>query len=560
MEGYVYLGAFFLIVIIFAIQSYRSKKEEEQKLKSKIEKNFGKNCDTELTADEILNIKKYYEYTISKRNGEYIDDITYNDLNMDSVFMDMNNTYSSVGETYLYSTLRMPLDKEKLEKQNKLITYFEENKDNSKSLQMKYSALGKNRKINIIEAIHEIGKAEKKSNLPHYLCIIAFIVSVIILLTKPLIGIFAFIAVIAINVISYYRMKNGIDESFLSFRYLVNILKFSELVPGYLNEEFSEYIDEIQRINNDFSVLKKRMFLISDSVNGSITGMFMDYARMLFHVDIIKFNNMIASTNDHMEDIDNLYEIVGKIETAIAIASYRLYLKDNFGNYSKPEFDYSNKALNFENIYHPLINDPVKNSLSEDRCVLLTGSNASGKSTFLKTVALNVIFARTIYTCMCDKIRLSEFAVFSSMSLRDDLKNNESYYIVEIKSLKRIIDNIDSDRFVLCFVDEVLRGTNTVERIAASSEILLSLSKPNVMCFAATHDIELTYILENVYSNYHFEEHIENDDVKFDYILNDGRATTRNAISLLKVIGYKDSIIENAKKRADKFISDGCWV
>ena len=128
MEGYVYLGAFFLIVIIFAIQSYRSKKEEEQKLKSKIEKNFGKNCDTELTADEILNIKKYYEYTISKRNGEYIDDITYNDLNMDSVFMDMNNTYSSVGETYLYSTLRMPLDKEKLEKQNKLIAYFEENK------------------------------------------------------------------------------------------------------------------------------------------------------------------------------------------------------------------------------------------------------------------------------------------------------------------------------------------------------------------------------------------------------------------------------------------------
>ena len=74
MEGYVYLGAFFLIVIIFAIQSYRSKKEEEQKLKSKIEKNFGKNCDTELTADEILNIKKYYEYTISKRNGEYIDE------------------------------------------------------------------------------------------------------------------------------------------------------------------------------------------------------------------------------------------------------------------------------------------------------------------------------------------------------------------------------------------------------------------------------------------------------------------------------------------------------
>lgn len=92
------------------------------------------------------------------------------------------------------------------------------------------------------------------------------------------------------------------------------------------------------------------------------------------------------------------------------------------------------------------------------------------------------------------------------MSLRDNLTNNESYYIVEIKSIKRILDSINDEIPTLCFVDEVLRGTNTIERIAASSHILKSLTDKNALCFAATHDIELTNILENIYSNYHLRK------------------------------------------------------
>ena len=191
--------------------------------------------------------------------------------------------------------------------------------------------------------------------------------------------------------------------------------------------------------------------------------------------------------------------------------------------------------------------------------MLLTGSNASGKSTFLKTVAINVILSRTIFIATARNFEISPFRVYSSMSLRDDLKNNESYYIVEIKALKRIIDAAGEEKPMICFVDEVLRGTNTIERIAASSEILKSLCKDNVICFAATHDIELTHILEMYYSNYHFEENVLDDDIKFNYILNKGRATTRNAIKLLKIIGYDDSIINAAKELADNFMNTGSW-
>ena len=81
--------------------------------------------------------------------------------------------------------------------------------------------------------------------------------------------------------------------------------------------------------------------------------------------------------------------------------------------------------------------------------------------------------------------------------------------MVEIKSLKRIVDRAKEEgEPVLCFIDEVLRGTNTVERIAASTEILSLLAQKNALCFAATHDIELSYILDEIYTNYHFEEEV----------------------------------------------------
>lgn len=96
--------------------------------------------------------------------------------------------------------------------------------------------------------------------------------------------------------------------------------------------------------------------------------------------------------------------------------------------------------------------------------ILLTGSNASGKSTFLKTVALNLIIAQTICTCTAQKFESDFYHVMTSMALRDSLDKNESYYIAEIKAMKRIMD-VDRNIKVFCCIDEILRGTNTVERI-----------------------------------------------------------------------------------------------
>jgi DNA mismatch repair ATPase MutS len=145
------------------------------------------------------------------------------------------------------------------------------------------------------------------------------------------------------------------------------------------------------------------------------------------------------------------------------------------------------------------------------------------------------------------------------MALRDNIFSKESYYMVEIKSLKRILDRVNNDIPILCFIDEVLRGTNTLERVAASSRILSHLARRNTLVFAATHDIELTHILENDYSNYHFQERIEANEILFDYKLYQGKAVSKNAIKLLDMLKFPREITTSAEAAAEDFLKKGEW-
>ena len=121
------------------------------------------------------------------------------------------------------------------------------------------------------------------------------------------------------------------------------------------------------------------------------------------------------------------------------------------------------------------------------------------------------------------------------------------------------MDAAEENISVLCFVDEVLRGTNTAERIAASSRILRYLAEKKALVFAATHDLELTSLLADVYENYHFSEQVEENIVVFDYRLKPGKATSRNALKLLEMMEYPKVITDDANKAVEGFLSTGEW-
>lgn len=555
MEYLVLAGVIvFIVLFIFVKGTYDEKKKEKKFIKD-LYKNYGQFPNKKYEAVQYNSIRKYFE---SHKDGFFIDDITWNDLDMDAVFMQMNHTYSSAGEEYLYHTLRTPyMNEEVLKKREEKVRFFMENEDVRVRMQVLFAKVGKTGKFSIYDYLEFLDAVKDISNWKHYLCDIAFVIAVFLIFFNSSLGIFCTIAVICYNMTSYFKYKSETEPYIISFGYIMRMIRMAEMIIKEDISVLSEEKEKLKQLTKQFNKFKNGSWWLMSPARmngaGDPLSIVFDYIRMMFHIDIIKFNKMMLEVREHKKEIDEILEISGSIETTIAIGAYRASLEE----WCIPEF--TEGMICLEEAYHPLIENPVKNSISTGKGVLLTGSNASGKSTFLKTVAINAILAQTLYTCTSKKYIGGFYHLYSSMALRDNLESGESYYIVEIKSLKRIIDAGAGGSKILCFVDEVLRGTNTVERIAASTQILKSFAGNNTICFAATHDIELTSLLEQDYDNYHFEEEVRDGDVFFNYELQEGKARTRNAIKLLSVMGYEKNIIDKAENMAENFIRDGVW-
>lgn len=543
-----------IIIVVGILISHSAKKNQYFKLLA----TFGQLKESEFSYEEYESISHFFRNTL--KDGEpYIDDITWNDLDMDKIFLMINNTNSSVGRDFLYKMLRKPVtDTDELKERDRLIEYFGSHDNERTKIMQSFCRIGFTRKISISDYMRNLFELKPQSNMFHYFMIICIIVAVAYtLLIDPVTGIMLILLACGFSIVSYYKLKSRIDSYFECIRQIVTMVKTADDIRRLNIQEFSEYNKYFDDAVKTFGKITRNSYVIVSKKqnSGSLGDIFMEYVKMFTHIDLIKFNSMVKHFDRNYDGIVELMDKLGYIEAMISVASFRRLLP----YMCKPEFK-EKGGMNLKDVYHLAIKEPVANSISEDRPVLITGSNASGKSTFLKSVAINVILAQSIFTCPAAFYSAPFYRIYSSMALADDLDSGESYYIVEIKSLKRIVDAAGAaGERVLCFIDEVLRGTNTVERIAASSEILKNLADKNVMCFAATHDIELTHMLEDYYANYHFSEEVEENNVVFSYSIQKGRATSRNAIKLLGIIGYDDSIIGNSKRRADDFINTGVW-
>lgn len=551
-------GALLLFVFALVWSMVRENNKRKKKFLEKIKKSWGAVPTREYSWDELEQISAYHK--AQPKNSFVIDEITWNDLDMDRIFMLMNQTVSSAGEDYLYAMLHRPeFSEERLKERERLFCFFEKEEKTRIRCQQILTTLRKPRGLSLYQSIHVEKDCQVGSPIREILSCVLFFVSLVAFMIVPAYGVFAFLAVSGINIITYLKGKEEINRYLGGFRSVMQLIGCADTLEKAGISELSEYTKRLKDCKKALGSFRKGSFLVvnHDGMETGPEAVMLDYIRMMTHIDLIKFNSMMKAMREHQKEIEEMIEIFGLLDACISIASFRELLP----YYCSPKFDSDKKraVLDVENLYHPLILEPVANSIKTTKAVLVTGSNASGKSTFLKMVAINAILAQTIHTCMATECKMSYFRVMTSMALRDDLESKESYYIVEIKSLKRILDSAKEETPLLCIVDEVLRGTNTIERIAASSEILASLCLPHVLSFAATHDIELTYMLEEYYTNYHFEEEVKEDDVKFNYLLKKGRVTTRNAIRLLKMTGYDDSIVEVSKNAVVRFEQEGSW-
>ncbi len=547
------LGIYLFIVLQFLYFQRKNRNELKQQLK----KEWGNFSEKEF--DHFAFQQRIHNYQTSY--SAIIDDITWNDLDMDSIFRQMNQTQSSIGEEYLYNLLHIPItDLKILQEREHLITFFTEHEKERLSFQILAKQIGKQKKETFSDFLYYTKELPKLNIVKHLISAFFLIGSIFLLFFYPVWGIFAFIFALIYGISFYYKEKAKAANYIAFFTQTVYLLKAIDQLKEFRAAELKPYLDPMIHAQEKL-VLFKRLssVLLGSGTSGSPIDILLDYIRMLTHIDLILFGKIAAQFETYKSDITLCIEQFGFLESMIAAASYRKALP----NYCQPQFLLKEKSnmLSFTLTkgYHPCIKKPVDNSISVKKSVLLTGSNASGKSTFLKMAAIAAILAQTINTVPAAKYQAPFYQIYSSMAIRDNLSDHDSYYMAEIKSLKRILD-AKKDRIpVLCFIDEVLRGTNTVERIAASTEILKNLSKQQVLCFAATHDVELTKLLDSEYENYYFSEQIQKEDILFDYKLKKGTSTSRNAIRLIQQIGYDKKIVDNALLRVDLFLKTGNW-
>ncbi len=573
MDFRVWAGILLGLLLIVCIFGWQEKKRLRESCGKRLKKEYGQPL---AQKTNLLRMECIPAYHRAHDDRKGIDDITWNDLGMDQIFAMMNYTYSASGEEYLYHTLRTPADREEeLLVREREIAYFMEHEEQRRSLQMIFMRMGKKDQYSLYDYLGFLREAygKRKAGIAAWLPLFLVALSVIFLFVRTGVGLVMLIAVIAYNIFHYFNQKGKLRPYLSSLRYLVRLISAGKAAGQIAIEVCGEQMSEIRETTKEFlPFLKKARFVFAgEAGSGNPLEILRDYVNMVFHFDLIQLNSMISMIENREEEIDRLNTALGYLETMIAVGSYRTFLMHNEG-YCIPEFTGADTRISSapgtsenEKIvmlegYHPMLKQPVKNSCRLHGPMLLTGSNASGKSTFLKTLALNQLLAQTVHMACAERFRTRFYRIYSSMALTDDLSGGDSYFMVEIKAMKRIVErSAEEGAPVLCFIDEVLRGTNTVERIAASAQILKSLAGQGVICVAATHDIELTMLLERWYENYHFTETVDGQDITFSYRLLKGRADSRNAIRLLQVMGYDDKLVEDAEEMAQEFIRSGQW-
>ena len=550
-----------VVILLFlagaGVLNYYEKGKRRKLFLERMMASWGKIPQREYSYDELEHISQFFRKR--EKEGFYVDDITWNDLDMDRIFALINQSISPIGDEYLYEILRKPVfEEEELKERQRLLEFFSEKEMERHKVQALLAGIRKPGNVSVYEAVSVTKEEEIQGKGFQIVMCGAFFLSLLFFAAMPSPGIFCFLGICILNIITYFMRKQDIDLYLTSFRCVIQLLEAQKNLEKLKIPELASYMEEGKRCRKELRTFQKGSFLVLEqsSTGGGMEGLIMDYIRMLTHIDLIKFSTMMKAMQEHQEEILGLMKIFGYLDAMISIASFRVSLP----YYSIPELEMAGKAyLKVENLYHPLLSHPVANSIEAENGILVTGSNASGKSTFLKNIAVNTILAQTIYTVTASEYQAPYFKVMTSMALRDDLERGESYFIVEIRSLKRILDETEKEGCLLCIIDEVLRGTNTIERIGASSRILAGLDREHVLPFAATHDIELSYILEDLYENYHFEEEVKEHEVVFNYLLKKGRVTTRNAIRLLEMTGYPENLSEEAKKAVADFEETGIW-
>jgi hypothetical protein len=543
-------GLLFLIPILSAIL-YLSGRRRKLKLILQIRNAWGaprisKQRDYQTIRPLFDNISS------SDKSTGYIDEQTWKDLNMDQLYDKIDRTYTDPGEAVLYRILREPLfDKEELTERSRVIRFFQNNQKARESIQLVLIRLGHQFVHNDIFNLLWKDEFTKSRITPVFtiLAVAAFLSLIIPLVFWSAVLVLIPVAVFIINMLIHYSTKRKKDLDTISYSYLISCIKTAKKLSSFTYDEIGPYekrLEEQYKVSRDILNKARFLFPVNPGFTDPTTGFLFEYLNIFFLLEVRAFYATTDGLARHITELRELYLTIGELDALQSVASYRTSLS----TYAEPEFLEEGIHLELKDAKQPLLENPVAVSITFNKnVVIITGSNMGGKSTFLRNIGNNALMAQTIATTVTSYYRGSFFRIVTSISRTDDLIAGKSFYYVEAERILKTIQSFSKNRPTLCIIDELLSGTNSTERLHASEAIIRYLVKQNSLAIIATHDMELASRLNGICDFYHFTDNVDENGLKFDYLLKPGVATTRNAIALLKYLGYPNEITEKTLEK-----------
>ena len=497
------------------------------------------------------------------------------DLDLDDVFVAIDRTTSTLGQHALYHRLRTAPVGEHLAEFEALVERLRTSDSARERAQLALSRLQDPHGYDV----WWLGAEDPLERQPWYaifpiLTAVTVTFAVAAFFTPA--AIVSLLAMVAVNLAVRYATDERTAAIARSFRQLAPLVATAESLrdiffdpvepdaPGHasITGPLRTDVASLARLKSISRWVNGNPFMLSFNSNGlalaaaEVVEIVYQYLNTAFLLDATGVHIAMRDLAAQRHALLRVVAASGDVDAAISVASYR----EGLSTWTRPQFGAPGSSLDLQDVIHPLLQDAVPNSIAlrSGRGVLVTGSNMSGKSTFLRTIGVNAILAQTIHTSLSRSYAAPVFVVRSCIGRSDDLVGGKSYYLAEVEALLSLVEASATSDSCLFLLDELFRGTNAIERIAAGEAVLreLLLNRPGHekqhVALAATHDGELVDLLGDVFDAWHFGDSIGPEGLAFDHRLRHGPATSRNAIALLRLSGAPESLVDRATISADR--------
>lgn len=535
-----------IVLTVSYIVSYFGKLRTKEKKLEKIKNKWAKPVNARRNFD-LIKLYKDADNSIGK-----LSNVTADDLDLKSVFNYIDRANSKPGKQYLYKKLHFPETSiDNLLILDKKIETLNADAPNREIIELELSKLNHTNAYQVVNLFLKSHAPLFAPVMNIYIKAVPYLIltAIISLLIIPnTVSLIILGVLFGYNIIFHFASKRKIAAYSNSLPQLLIMHKVAVWLVRNAKtgdtEEIKKSLINLAGLKRSLSIVNFESELIIDS--GSPGYVVFQLFKTLFLLEPHIYTNSVKHIGRYRDDIEKVYTFVAEIDMLIAIQSVR----EGLPFYNKPEFIDQNAKMDITDLYHPLIDKCVPNSLytRADKGALITGSNMSGKTTFIKAIAVNTLLAQTLFTSCARAYKAPFLKIQTSIKITDSIEEQQSFFQAQASAILNIVDHSSNTETVksLVIIDEIFRGTNTIERIAAAKSVLSYITANDNFVFVSTHDLELAELLDEDFAIYSFVDSKSGKTLVFDYKLKEGLLKSKNGIAILASMGYPESVIEDA--------------